>query len=376
MSEHSNHPAKNNPKNIVVFCDGTWNSSDQKSTGIPPRNIPTNVAKLFESVCTHDAFENPQIVHYIRGVGTRWDERIRGGGFGYGISDNIKEGYQFICSNYEAGDRIFLFGFSRGAYTARSIAGFIHNLGILKRANFYKLNEAYEYYRDKTDDWKPDSVKAKNFQRDFGWWPGKDIHFVGVWDTVGALGAPYGIVISWLIDKIFKCSFHDVKLSSSIKNAYHAVASDELRWPFRPSLWELSASHEKIAPDGSLSFEQCRFAGVHSDVGGGYPETGLSDIALEWMADKAQKRGLCLDLTYIDDPQVKPDPKDKMHNSQTWVYRFATLVFVKIPSILRIPLPKIDTKDVAQITCKGDFVRYFPDDVTIHPSIAQRDSVS
>ncbi len=374
MSEHPNHPAKKHPKNIVVFCDGTWNSSDQKTKGNPPRRIPTNVAKLFEAVCADDAHGDPQIVHYIRGVGTSWDERILGGGFGYGISDNIKEGYQFICSNYAAGDRIFLFGFSRGAYTARSIAGFIHNMGILKRAHFYKLNEAYEHYRDKTAEWKPGSEKSVGFQRDFGW-PSKAIHFVGVWDTVGALGAPYGVVLSWLIDKIFKCSFHDVKLSSSIKNAYHALASDELRWPFRPSLWELSSSHIKIDPDdGSLNFEQCRFAGVHSDVGGGYPEAGLSDIALEWMAEKAQQLELRLDLTCIEDPAVKSDPREKMHNSQTWVYQLATLAFVKIPSILHIPLPKINPKDIGQISCKGDFVRHFPDDVTTHPSVMQRNS--
>jgi uncharacterized protein (DUF2235 family) len=377
MPEHPDHSAGKHPKSIIVFCDGTWNSSDQKSKD--NRLIPTNVAKLFEAVCPDDAEGNPQIVHYIKGLGTRWGERLSGGGFGHGISGNIKEGYQFICSNYEEGDRVFLFGFSRGAYTARSIAGFINNVGILKRAYFYKLNDAYECYRDKTTDWMPGSKNAVEFQQTYGW-PSKSIHFVGVWDTVGALGTPYGIVVSWVIDKLFKCSFHDVKLSSSIKNAYHAVAIDERRWPFRPSLWELSQSHElnenKYAPDGSLNFEQCRFAGVHSDVGGGYPETGLSDIALEWMADKARKRDLRLDLTCIDNPPIKANPLGQMHNSQTWVYKIATLAFVKIPSALRVPLPKIDPKDIKRISWRGDFVRQFPDDATVHPAVQARNPAS
>jgi uncharacterized protein (DUF2235 family) len=293
---------------------------------------------LFEATSNVDEQGNPQVVHYIRGVGTRFSERIRGGGFGYGISDNIKDGYQFICSNYEDGDQVFLFGFSRGAFTARSIAGFIHNLGILKRPSFYKLNEAYNYYRDKSSEWKPGSDNANDFQKQ-NCWPSKNIHFIGVWDTVGALGSPYGILLGWLIDKLFKCSFHDTKLSSSIQSAYHALAIDEHRWPFRPTRWELHKLHRTAK--NKENFQEKWFPGVHSDVGGGYPETGLADIALEWMAKNAGQHGMKADLSTIDFPSFKPDPQGQQHDSQTIVYRLATLLFVKLPSSIGITIPQV-----------------------------------
>ncbi len=339
------------PKNIIIFCDGTWNKPDQTSRDHKP--CPTNVAKLFEAVCPYDANGIPQIVHYVPGVGTSWNDRIKGGGFGYGISDNIKSGYKAICSNYEAGDRIFLFGFSRGAYTARSIAGFIHNMGIIKRTHIYMVDKAYDLYRDKTPDWKPDSDNAKKFRKDYGWGETRDIHFLGVWDTVGALGAPYGVVLSWIIDKLFKCSFHSTELCSSIQSACHAIAIEEHRWPFRPTLWQLSDAHASHLED----FEECWFPGVHSDVGGGYPESGLSDIALDWMAGKACQRGLCLDLGRVDNPCFAPEPAQQMHDSQTLLYRLATLAFVKIPSTLGIPLPKIKKEDIACIDWKGNYQR-------------------
>lgn len=337
-------------KKLIVFCDGTWNSADQQTTNNQP--CPTNVARLFEAITAEDQRGNPQLVHYIRGVGTRFGERISGGGFGYGISDNIKEGYQFICSNYEEGDQIFLFGFSRGAFTARSIAGFIHNLGILRRHAFYKLNEAFQYYRDKSPDWKPESANANGFQQAYCW-PTKSIHFVGVWDTVGALGAPYGIVLAWLIDKLFKCGFHDTKLSSSIQSAYHALAIDEHRWPFRPTRWELAPEHQA----NLQNFQEKWFPGVHSDVGGGYPVTGLADISLQWMAQNAQNHGMQVDLTKITSPVFAPDAQAQPHDSQILFYRLATFLFVKLPSFVGIAVPGASKKLIPFIKLNGDFHR-------------------
>jgi uncharacterized protein (DUF2235 family) len=373
MSENIACPQTSTPKNIVVFCDGTWNQPDQKTQDNKP--CPTNVAKLFEAVCPFDINGNPQLVHYLRGVGTRRMERIKGGGFGYGISDNIKEGYQFICSNYQPGDHIYLFGFSRGAYTARSIAGFIHNMGIIRKPLFYKTNEAFDHYRDKSKEWHPGAQNSIDFQKANGYLdgngePSKKIHFLGVWDTVGALGAPYGIVIRWIIDKLFKCTFHDTNLSSSIESAYHAVAMDEKRWPFRPTLWD----QEAIDPAIRDNYEQVWFPGVHSDVGGGYPETALSDIPLNWMATKASDRGLCLDLKLVKEPEVSPVPTSinaaaNMHNSQTWFYRLATVLFVKLPNALKIPLPDWDKNEAAtnpveikRIDWNGNYNRAVPDD--------------
>ena len=137
-------------KTLVVFCDGTWNRPDEMSNGRP---CPTNVLRLFEATLPEGTDGRPQIIHYVEGVGTRKDERLLGGVFGAGISENIKNAYAFIVSNYQPGDRIFLFGFSRGAYTARSIAGLIRNMGILTRHNLHRINEAYKFYKDTTPKW-------------------------------------------------------------------------------------------------------------------------------------------------------------------------------------------------------------------------------
>jgi uncharacterized protein (DUF2235 family) len=233
-------------KKLIVFCDGTWNKADQKARdGVP---CSTNVLRLFEATQPKDLNKNPQIVLYIAGVGTRWSERISGGGFGYGISDNIKIAYAFVASNYDPSDEIFLFGFSRGAFTARSIAGLIRNMGILRRDRLHLVNEAYNRYRDRSEKWHPDSPLAKTYRAvncypDANNYPEAKIAFLGLWDTVGALGAPFGLLMSRITDLLFKTRFHDVKLSSIILSAYHALAIDERRWPFRPTLWELNNEH-------------------------------------------------------------------------------------------------------------------------------------
>jgi uncharacterized protein (DUF2235 family) len=345
------------PKNLVVFCDGTWNRADQ--TTIDGRPSRTNVLRLFEATQLQDKEGNSQVIHYIEGVGTRWSDRLTGGGFGFGISENIKAGYSFIASNYEPGDKLFLVGFSRGAYTARSIAGFIRNMGILTRDKLHLVNEAYEKYKDATPDWRPDSDASKEF-RVKNAHGGETIAFLGVWDTVGALGAPFGRIIGWIVDKLFQCRFHDVKLSSIIESAYHALAIDERRWPFRPTRWELNKTHaERNAanPDAPL-YEEQWFRGVHSNIGGGYPNTCLSDVSLEWMAKRAQRLGLNVDLSIISSPPCRPDATATINNSQTIFYRLSTILFIKIPSVIS---PKLIAKDdapyVGDVQWNGDYIR-------------------
>lgn len=325
-------------KKLIVFCDGTWNTPEKSSN--PGGAYPTNVSKLFRATCPQDVNGVEQIVHYTQGVGTHWYDKWLGGGFGLGISDNIKNGYKFICSNYTPGDEIFLFGFSRGAYTARSLAGLIYNLGIIEREHFDQLDNAYEKYRDKSDEWHPDGSEAVKFRNQFTYEAthGREkIRFLGVWDTVGALGAPYGLILGWLIDKIFKCRFHDTKLSPIIESAFHALAEDEKRWPFRPTLWDWLPTHTLD------NFEQRWFTGVHADVGGGYQNSDLADLALEWMAEKAGNHGMATNLSCLT-PQPVPLAdlylaKRLKHNSQKFYYRLATLLFVKWPAKLFIDWP-------------------------------------
>jgi len=342
-------------KKIAVFCDGTWNKSDQKTHQGKP--CPTNVVRLLEATTP----SQDQIVHYVRGVGTEWGERLAGGGFGFGISDNIKEAYRFIVNNYCPGDQIYLFGFSRGAFTARSVAGFIHNLGILKREHLQQSGDAYTHYKDRENpDWSPSGSHAIAWRKRYTWSGPEDeparrhVHCLGVWDTVGALGAPFGGPMGWIVEKIFACHFHDHRVSRSVQSAFHALAIDERRWPFRPTLMEFGPERR----EEQQRFQQAWFPGVHSNVGGGYPDTGLSDAALQWMAARAQERGLLLDLAILNEPPFKPDPQGRLENSQSFLIRAVTLLAVKWPSMAGLHWPYEDQSDIQRIRWwNGDYLR-------------------
>jgi len=342
-------------KKLVIFCDGTWNE---------PTKRGTNVVRMLQATDFIDADGNPQIAHYIAGVGTRKDEKVIGGAFGFGISDNIKDAYAFIVSNYEVGDEIYLFGFSRGAYTARSIAGLVHNLGVLRRWNLPLVSIAYDHYKDKTEEWRPSGAASQKFREEYCYPYPTKIRFLGVWDTVGALGAPYGEILGRLIDKLFKTNFHDVKLSASVDAAYHALAADERRWPFRPTPITLTDYHrERNAASSFPLYAERWFPGVHSNVGGGYQEHGLSDYALVWMAERAAENGLKLlhfpDVKFSVDRPFGPNPAEKIENSQTFGYRLATVLLVKLPATLGLPsvYPQDDQSLAKRVTWSGDYIR-------------------
>ncbi|RBY97783.1 DUF2235 domain-containing protein [Blastococcus sp. TF02-8] len=270
-------------KRLVICCDGTWNTPDQAAEGRP---CPTNVTKVALEVAPRGDDGRDQCVYYLRGVGTEKGERLRGGGFGMGLSRNVQDAYRTIVQNFEPGDEIFLFGFSRGAFTARSTVGFVRNCGVLKPQEAHRVEEAYELYRARGAH--PRGTESELFRRSYSW--EAEITFIGVWDTVGALGIPVR-GMGWLNRR---WAFHDTKLSSIVKNAFHALAIDEQRGPFRPTLWE---PHDEDAHPVGQRLEQVWFSGVHCGVGGGYADTGLSDIALLWMVERAKECG----LTFLPD---------------------------------------------------------------------------
>jgi uncharacterized protein (DUF2235 family) len=209
--------------------------------------------------------------------------------FGYGLRDNLKDAYLFLMQHYDRDDRIFLFGFSRGAYTVRALAGMIHRAGLLNRGNENLVEHAIKRYFEpvrRQPDWKGMARFKKYFGRDC------TIHFVGVWDTVKAVG-------------VFRRSLilPNTADMSGVQHGRHAVALNEKRSKYRTNLW--------TCPNGE-PFAQVWFAGAHSDVGGGYVESGLSDIALEWMLKEAEKFGLLHDAA--DPHALKPDPAGKKHN--------------------------------------------------------------
>ena len=259
----------------IIFCaDGTWDK---------PKN-DTNVRKLFDAIHSIANVSN-QVAFYDDGVGSDGTpiDKLAGGAIGDGLFQKIKDGYKKIAHNYEQGDDIFLFGFSRGAYTARSLAGMIAICGLPTSPvdDDVKLaNTAFQAYREKDQR----ALLLASLSR-YNLFDAK-IKMVGVWDTVGALGIP---ALFGGVDPLIY-GFLDTNLHPDVLNAYQALAIDERRRQFPPTLWT-----SPLPPAAGQVLEQVWFCGVHCDVGGGYPETGLSDITFSWMLGKAMSLGLQVD---------------------------------------------------------------------------------
>jgi uncharacterized protein (DUF2235 family) len=297
-------------KRIVICADGTWNNRDQVDPATGKRR-PTNVTKLARAVRPRTCRGVDQVVFYLDGVGTRGPlDSVTGGAFGHGIERNVRDLYRSIVYNYEAGDELFLFGFSRGAFTVRTLAGFMGKVGLIDKDDDYFLPEIYACYERNctpgSREWK------KAFRRVGVVRPCPPIKLIGVWDTVGALGAP------GLIGRIArnlganKYEYHDVGLHAAIENAYQALAIDERRAPFKPNLWK--------RPDGwTGNLEQAWFPGVHRDVGGSYSPDGLANEALHWIVEKAESHGLEVDDAYLD--HFRPFFSSRLHESMSVRYR-------------------------------------------------------
>lgn len=281
------------PRNIVIFSDGTGQEG-----GVGDN---TNIYKLFNMI---EDRTPRQISFYDRGLGTGW-RKLSGNVSGAGISQNILECYTFLFEHFEAEDSIYLFGFSRGAATVRSLSGFIHMFGILPKSRPELIEEAYDIYKIENDALRKN--KAEDFiKKHHTMWA--KIKFLGCFDTVAALGVPVK-PISVVMDKIpgMEHEFHNFKLSRSVEHAYQALAIDDERETFHPILWDADV-------DAGQTIKQVWFCGMHTDVGGGYPESDLSDIPFEWMKNQAVARGL---LIYPKHKiLIKGDVNGTMHNSR------------------------------------------------------------
>ncbi|MFN2258320.1 MAG: DUF2235 domain-containing protein [Parasphingopyxis sp.] len=321
----------------LVFCfDGTWN----RIVGGYPTNVP-RIAHAVRAVSTDDRGHRvPQLVYYDQGVGT--DERGRwtgalvnklSGAFGFGLNQNIVEAYTCLILNYEPGDEIYVFGFSRGAFTARSFIGLIRNCAILEKRQFFSIGDAIARYRDKSEKGHPNSDDSRHFRLqkaprlllsgDRDWrrktkFEGPDnavdlhVRYIGVWDTVGALGVPNIFGFSKLFNR--KYAFHDTELSSFVEFARHAVAADERRKTFEPALW---SNLRKLNEENGERYRQRIYPGTHSALGGGGPKTGISDAALEWIFRGAQEAGLDFD-TAPGSPlyNLLPDHREQLFNAE------------------------------------------------------------
>jgi uncharacterized protein (DUF2235 family) len=307
-------------KKIIICADGTWNTENQTDNGTP---CPTNVVKIARILMPRDSKGIDQVVYYHPGVGTNIGQRIGGGAFGAGLFANVRDCYRFLMLNYAPGDLIYLFGFSRGAYTVRSLAGLIRNSGILRRGHEAAEARAIENYRDYSDATAPDSAAMRAFRTEHAYTENgntdQEIELIGVWDTVGALGIP-GIDSRFRLPGGLDWQFHDVKLSSYVKNAFHALAIHEHRTEFLPTLWEQSEAGRAR----KQRLEQVWFVGVHSDVGGGYAESGLSDIPLLWMIKCAAEAGLEFGQDALQ--EIKDDVLADAHDSFTTLYKIINAI--------------------------------------------------
>ena len=261
--------------NIVICADGTWNRPEDDIE----KNFPTNVLKLARSIAPNSR-EKKQHVFYDWGLGTHHSSIISGA-TGRGIHKNILDGYRYIVQNYAAGDQIYLFGFSRGAYTVRALCGLINNCGIVKRKDAKLINHAWGIYKSPAKKNHPNGNNAQDFRRSHCH-RSRKVHFVGVWETVGALGIPSSVM--GLLDG--NDEFYDTKMGGNVQFARHGLAIDEKRVDFQPTIWRARTG---------VDLKQVWFCGSHSDIGGSYPPDkdgrSVADITLGWMMDEASRSG-------------------------------------------------------------------------------------
>ncbi len=268
-------------RNLVIGCDGTWNEPQQLNDGTP---APTNVVKFMRAM---KSLSGRQKQHYEKGVGSRPWEALPGGIYGYGIDKRITGGYRFLCNQFrdpnwqDKKQKVFIIGFSRGSYTARRLAGLVTHSGIPKDPADVELGWNIYEHRDLT------SAKALKKEGRFFNIP---IEMVGVWDTVKSTDDP---------------DYNDQQLSKIVVAGYHAMAIDEKRKFFPVLRWKSDARALQVW-----------FAGVHSDVGGGYANSGLGDVALNWMIYRALSHGLEFKKNYMDE-NVDPRPAGLIHKSYT-----------------------------------------------------------
>ena len=331
-SAHKKTDGKERPgKRLALFFDGTWNE--------PPDH--TNVRRLRLMLAEHGSDGIPQRAFYDRGIGTRWYDRLTGGLFGVGLSDNVRDGYRWLTENYDLHDEIYIFGFSRGAFAARSLAGLIATCGLLAPQapiSFAQIFERYQRGEQARPIYQLFRMKKEPEQLDFeerallesSYYFRNMIKMVGVWDTVGSIGIPFGNFRD-ISRRALK--FHNTRLSRTIEHSYQALALDESRRPYWAVLWTeflpengtytektyhssagtytaktyrvtAGTYPEPAPPDDQRFVEQRWFSGAHANIGGGYRSDPLPDRPLAWLQGKALQCGLGFRS------RVSPSPDD------------------------------------------------------------------
>jgi uncharacterized protein (DUF2235 family) len=289
-------------RRLILCLDGTWNTTGDH----------TNVSRIHaatKAIPDGGPRGDAQLKYYDEGVGTHWYDRIRGGMLGSGLSRNVRQAYAWLIQHYRPDSQIFLFGFSRGAYTARSLAGLIKRCGIpprpareVEQSSDILAQQAYSIYRaSKSPDRASRDFTANHSQP-------AAVYFIGVWDTVGALGIP-------LVNLDIAERFHDTTLGDNVAHAYQALAIDEHRKDYKATLW--------TANPGDARVEQRWFPGAHANIGGGYRDDLLPDISLAWIATKAVACGLSIDeaAVQLDGGEYRTPVRDSFGEFMFGLYR-------------------------------------------------------
>lgn len=348
-------------RRIVLLSDGTGNGAAKKNK--------TNVWRLYRALDLHSG---DQLAKYDDGVGSQEFLllKIIGGAFGWGLKRNVIELYKFLCRNYQESDKIYLFGFSRGAFTVRVLAGLIEKCGLITGQTseselHKKARDNYSVYRNsfRGRRWWRFRVPAKicaRRQEHSTFRP--RIKFIGVWDTVDAYGLPVDELADLWDTFIFPVRFPDQKLWEGVSKACHALSIDDERLTFHPVLWD---EQNESDPD---RIEQVWFSGVHADVGGGYPREALSLVSLDWMISKAEVSGLRFRNDLRTEYWHRSDWHGAQHDSRAGVaayYRYKPRAIEDLcndpcagSTGVRIALPKIHRSVFERI--KGNVVQYAP----------------
>jgi uncharacterized protein (DUF2235 family) len=378
-------------KKLVVCCDGTWNTPRTETNifrtyrflrerlGMPPEVTHKDGVRTSGGTA---ADGSEVVLFYDAGVGTDWFSRLLGGGAGLGLSENVRDAYHFLGHNFVSGSDIYLFGFSRGAYTARSLCGFIKAAGLLDTPSVKDVWRAYmdRYVTEvhaapgvvvRPAGWGLDTIRSWLMEKAgdaVGRLGGTDvarlpthgdvqIKFLGVYDTVGALGVPIPAA-SHVNEPIV--GFHNTTLGDTVEHAVQALAVDEKRGPYVPALWTQAANAVALAGQSVL---QVWFPGVHSDIGGGYHDKGIGDITWDFMMRQAADKGLVL-APNRRTPDLTLHPLPPQHESFNEQWRTLSDQFQLIPQHVRTIGPTIIGPGGEELTVATK--------VMLHPSLVDR----
>ncbi|QUJ70239.1 DUF2235 domain-containing protein (plasmid) [Photobacterium sp. GJ3] len=314
-------------KNIILLSDGTGNSAAKLNK--------TNVWRTYKAI-DYNNQEVIQISLYDDGVGTSSFKPLKllGGAFGYGLRRNVIDLYLFLSRNYKPGDHIYCFGFSRGAFTIRVLIGFIANRGLINfngESPDKMRKEAIQKFSEYRKNWKNrvEGTDHTNVIQQLN--PEIKIKFVGLWDTVDAYGAPIKFMKE-IVNKFFHLYLPDHHLSHIVEKACHALAIDDERETFHPVLWENEVEESSKTSKNPPRIEQVWFSGMHSNVGGGYPDDDLSYVPLIWILEKAQAAGLIIDHHIFSNYLKRANPHGKMYDSRKGLgifYRYSPRVIAE-----------------------------------------------